>query len=132
MVDVADLPLFEGATISQSNFKGAFLSLMQRHNLSSKATDSILRLIKLTLQKGNNCPSSTYKLDESLKDIGYNYVKHITCCSCQRPLENDVCIDDNCCQHGTYSVGDASSIFYVIQLEQELKRLISGEACNTM
>lgn len=124
---IDDLFLYEGAKISQNNFKGTLLALTQKHNLSSKAVDSILKLIRLTLPEENNCPNSSYTFDKSLGGISYSYVKYVTCWKCQNPLENDLCVNDNCNQRGANGKGQDSSIFYVINLLPQLKSLIKGE-----
>lgn len=124
----ADTPLYDGSTLSAKNFNGMFSALMQKHNLSSQATDSILKLIKLSLPKGNKCPSSGYQFEKSLLDLGYNYTKHITCWRCQHPLrERDICPNNQCCNVGRQGKGEDSSIFYVIDLLPEIERIISGK-----
>ena len=58
----SDSSLCDGSALSKKNFQGLFLALTQKHNLSSQAMDSILKLIKLALPEGNNCPASGYSL----------------------------------------------------------------------
>ena len=48
--------LYAGSSISAKNFNAMFLALKQKHNLSSQAVDSVLRLVKLCLPEGNKCP----------------------------------------------------------------------------
>ena len=127
-----DQLLHEGATISQNNFKGSFLALSQRHNLPSKAVDSILKLIKMSLPEGNKCPTSSYMFDKSLADIGYSYVKYITCWKCQNLLENELCVQADCSKSGSNGNGQDSSTFYVIKLLPELKSLIMGKSMNLL
>ena len=121
-----DNSLCDGSALSTKNFQGMFLALTQKHNLSSQAMDSILKLIKLALPEGNNCPVSGYQFERSLSDLGFSFTKYITCCECQRPLERDVCMNVECRNAGTQAKGDESSTFYVMDLLPEIKRLISG------
>ena len=93
--EAANTPLYDGSSLSAKNFNGMFYALMQKHNLSSQAKDSILKLLRLSLPKGNKCPASGYQFEKSLIDLGYNYRKHITCWKCQHPLrEGDICLNN--------------------------------------
>ena len=122
----SDSSLCDGSALSKKNFQGLFLALTQKHNLSSQAMDSILKLIKLALPEGNNCPASGYQFEKSLSDLGFSYTKYITCCECQCPLEHGICMNVECRNAGTQAKGDESSTFYVMDLLPEMKRLISG------
>lgn len=123
-----DIPLYDGASLTQRNFKGSFLALTQKHNLPSQAVDSILKLVKITLPKGNKCPPSLYQFNKSLSDVGYKYIRYTTCWNCQNVLSNGMtCQNYICQQHGMQSQGNDSSTFYVIDLLPELKRLITGK-----
>lgn len=121
-----DSALCDGSSLSQKNFQGLFLALTQKHNLSSQAMDSILKLIKLALPEGNQCPVSVYQFEKSLSDLGFSLTKYITCCECQHLLEHGVCMNLECRKAGTPAKGDESSTLYVMDLLPEIKRLISG------
>lgn len=121
-----DSALCDGSSLSQKNFQGLFLALTQKHNLSSQAMDIILKLIKLALPEGNECPVSVYQFEKSLSDLGFSHTKYITCCECQHSLEHGVCMNVECRKAGTQAKGDESSSFYVMDLLPEIKRLISG------
>ena len=125
--EATDTPLYDGSTLSAKNFKGMFLALTQKHNLSSQAVDSILKLMKLSLPEGNNCPASGYQFEKSLSDIGYQFRKYVTCWKCQHPLEEEICTNDQCLNAGIQGKGRESSTFYVIDLLPEIERLISGK-----
>ena len=114
--EAANTPLYDGSSLSAKNFNGMFCALIQKHNLSSQAKDSILKLFRLSLPKGNKCPASGYQFEKSLIDLGYNYRKHITCWKCQHPLrEGDICLNDQCANVGTQGKGEESSMFYIIR-----------------
>ena len=104
-----------------------FLALKQKHNVSSQAVDSVLRLIKSCLPEENTCPSSGYQLEKSLQHIGFHFKKHFTCFNCQYPLEDEICLNELCVKAGMQAKGEISSTFYTIDLLPELERLISGE-----
>ena len=119
--------LYGGSSISAKNFNAMFLALKQKHNLSSQAVDSVLRLIKSCLPEENTCPSSGYQLEKSLQHTGFHFKKHVTCFNCQYPLEDEICLNELCVKAGMQAKGEMSSTFYTIDLLPELERLISGE-----
>lgn len=79
----------------------------------------------MSLPEGNRCPTNMF--DKSLEDIGYSYVKYITCLKCQNPLENELCVQDSCSKRGLNAKGEDSSTFCVIKLLPELESLIMGK-----
>ena len=123
-------PLYEGSSLSAKNFKGMFMALTHKHNLSCQAVDSILKLIKMSLPEGNNCPASGYQFEKSLLDLGFKFRKHVTCWKCQHPLEEQICTNDQCINAGIQGKGEESSMFYVIDLLPEIERLISGKVIH--
>lgn len=95
--EAANTPLHDGSSLSAKDFNGMFYALIQKHNRSSQVKDSILKLLRLSLLKGNKCPASGYQFEKSLIDLGYNYRKHITCWKCQHLLrEGDICLNNQC------------------------------------
>lgn len=68
-------PLYDGSSLSAKNSMQCFFAFKPKHNLSSQATDSILKLIKLFLPEGNKCPASGYQFEKSLQELGYQYTK---------------------------------------------------------
>ena len=118
--------LYAGSSISAKNFNAMFLALKQKHNLSSQAVDSVLRLVKLCLPEGNKCPASGYQFEKSLCHLGFQFKKHVTCCKCQHPLEDEICPNDQCTNAGMQAKGEKSSTFYIIDLLPEIERLITG------
>ena len=105
-----------------------FYALIQKHNRSSQVKDSILKLFRLSLLKGNKCPASGYQFEKSLIDLGYNYRKHITCWKCQHRLrEGDICLNNHCANVGTQGKGEESIMFYIIDLLPEIEKVISSK-----
>ena len=124
--EASNTPLYDGSPISAKNFNAMFLALRQKHNLSSQAVDSVLKLVKLCLPEGNKCPSSGYQFEKSLCHLGFHFKKHVTCCKCQHPLEDEICSNDQCANAGLQAKGEKSSTFYIIDLLPEIGRLITG------
>ena len=121
-----DAPLYTGSPVSCDEFNSVFLALQCKHNFPSSATDSILKLFQMTLPTGNKCPPSNYKFEKGLHELCYSYTKNVTCHKCQHILENNLCSNMHCSQFGVIEMGNDSSIFYIIDLVEEIKRFISG------
>ena len=120
--EAANTPLYDGSSLSAKNFNGMFYALIQKHNLSSQAKDSILKLLRLSLPKGNKCPASVYQFEKSLIDLGYNYRKHITCWKCQHSLrEGDICVNNQCANVGTQGKGFVCRMFSPVNIFVHIK-----------
>lgn len=102
-------------------------ALKQKHNLSSQAVDSVLKLIKSCLPGENRWPASSYQFEKSLLQVGFHFRKHVTCWKCQYPLEDEMCPNGQCVNAGIQAKGEMSSTFYIIDLFPEIERLISGK-----
>ena len=121
-----ETPLYSSSQISCDEFNSIFLALQRKHNFSSSATESILKLFQMALPPGNKCPSSNYKFEKGLSALYYSYTKNFTCNKCQNILENSSCSNLLCSQFGDNGLGEDSSIFYIIDLFEEIKTFISG------
>ena len=82
----------------------------------------------MSLPAGNKCPPSSYKFEKGLSaELGYSFTKYSTCFKCQHLLHNTLCLNQQCCKYGNIGMGKDSSIFYIIDLFEEMKTLISGK-----
>ena len=123
----ADPPIYSSASFSVSQFNSIFLTLNERHNLSSQATDNILKFLHLILPQDNRCCSSSYRFEKSLSKLHFSYNKYITCLKCQHPLDYGLCTNNACALYNSNGIAEGSSTFFVISVLKELKELISGE-----
>lgn len=122
-----DTPVYEGASLTVSQFNCAFLALTQKHNLPSQAIENILKFLQLILPQGNKCCSSSYRCEKSLSELHFSYKKYITCHACQTPLDNGICTNSACAVYETNGTGEGSNTFFVISVLKELEQLILGE-----
>ena len=83
-------------------------------------------MLHICLLDGSKLPLSGYLFEwENEKELAYSSTKYITCKSCQTLLTNDLlCENEQSTCNGTS--GDDSSIFYIIDILPELRRLIPG------
>ena len=123
----SEISLYDGAPVSCEEFRSMLLALQQKHNFSSSATNNILKLFQVALPFGNKCPSSNYKLETELNAISYSFKKTTTCKNCQHILDESLCTNRECCLYENDGIGENSSIFYVIDLVEEIKVFVSGE-----
>ena len=117
-----EIPLYNDSPISSDEFRSIFLALQQKHNFSSAATNSILKLFQVSLPPGNKCPRSSYKFEAELSGLSYSYTKTFTCQQCQHVLDNSL----DCSQYEDIGIGENSSVFYIIDLVEEIKVFIIG------
>ena len=87
-----------------------------------------LKMLHMCLPDGSKLPKSSYLFEqENEKELKYNSTKYITCMSCQTLLAEDLLCDNQQCNCYRISAeGENSSVFYIIDILPELKRLISG------
>ena len=124
----SEVALYDGSPVSCDEFRSTLLALQQKHNFSSAATNSILKLFQITLPTGNKCPSSNYKLETEFSELSYSFKKTFTCLKCQHILDEDsLCTNTECCKYENDGLGENSSVFYIINLVEEIKVFISGE-----
>jgi hypothetical protein len=64
------VPLYGDSCISSSAFNVAFLSLVQRHNLTYSSHSDILRLVSIVLPAPNAVPSSSNALIKEFSNFG--------------------------------------------------------------
>jgi hypothetical protein len=121
-----EIPLYNDSPISSDEFRSIFLALQQKHNFSSAATNSILKLFQVSLPPGNKCPRSSYKFEAELSGLSYSYTKTFTCQQCQHVLDNSFCTNMDCSQYEDIGMGENSSVFYIIDLVEEIKVFIIG------
>ncbi|XP_028403532.1 uncharacterized protein LOC114526212 isoform X2 [Dendronephthya gigantea] len=122
------LELFQGSPLSVEEFNAVLLALKQRHNFSNLALDSILKMLRLCLPDSTNLPTSSYIFEKrNERELAYSSTRYVTCMNCQSPLVDDLCRNEKCSLHRMPAKGENSSIFYVIDILPELKRLISGK-----
>jgi hypothetical protein len=92
----SEVPLYDGSPVSCDEFRSTLLALQQKHNFSSAATNSILKLFQITLPTGNKCPSSNYKLETEFRELLYSFKKTFTCLKCQHILDEDSLCTNTC------------------------------------
>ena len=122
----SEVPLYDDAPVSCQEFRNMLLALQQKHNFSSSATNNILKLFQVTLPSGNKCPSSNYKLENEHSVLSYSFKKTTTCKKCQHILDENLCTNTECCLYENDGLGENSSLFYVIDLAEEIKVFVSG------
>ena len=66
-----DTPVYDGASLTVSQFNYAFSALTQKYNLPSQAIENILKFLQLILPQGNKCCSSSYRFEKSRLDLHF-------------------------------------------------------------
>ena len=93
-----------------------------KHQLSSKALDDLIQLLKLHMPKEANIPSSSYTLKKFFKDLFPDLASsvHFYCSNCHQLLttESEVCNNIEC--------GSDTEYFISVPLHQQIKRRLGG------
>ena len=113
-------PLYQGSAISSGDFNTAFLSLVQRHNLTYSSQGDILKLLSIVIPSPSSVPSSAYMLYKKFTNYKDDTVLQHICDNCASPLEPGL----SCKQQGC---ADAShGVFVRIPLSMQLKERFDG------
>ena len=75
-------PLFQESSVKSEDFNTAFLSLVQRHNLTYSSQGDILKLLSIVLPSPSNIPSSAHVLYKKFTNYKDDTVVQHFCDNC--------------------------------------------------
>lgn len=108
-------PLFQNCAINSEDFNTAFLSLVQRHNLTYSSQGDILKLLSIVLPSPSNIPSSVHVLYKSFSNYAEDTVLRHFCDNCTCYLEaGSSCEQEECAKA-------SQGVFVRIPLSMQLK-----------
>lgn len=115
--------LYDGSNLRVKEFFHLFAILGLKHCLSDKAKKSILKLFRLILPEGNNCPS--LHLVEKATDCITAKPKHYTLCSeCHTDLHNNMCTNNTCEKYRAVLKVDEKLCYYVMDVKSHLTKIV--------
>lgn len=120
---MTSIPLFPQSRVTTGDFNLAFMSLIQRHNLTYASQTDILRLLSIVLPSPSNIPSSARMLTN--KFVGYKsdtVIRHFCgCCTC--PLDSG----SSCTKQRCIQAQQQHAVFVQVPLSMQLKERFEGE-----
>ena len=120
-------PLFPQAHVSAEEFEVAFMSLVQRHNLTYASQSDLLRLFSIVLPPPNMVPSSSHVLVGKFINYEKDVVTSYYCGSCLSVMQKDTaCVNSQCSNKGAQR-----AVFVRISLAMQLKERFEGEEILT-
>ena len=116
-------PLFPQAHVSAEGFEIAFMSLVQRHNLTYASQSDLLRLFSIVLPPPNMVPSSSHVLVGKFINYEKDAITSYYCGSCLSVMQNSTpCVNSQCSNKGAQR-----AVFVRISLTMQLKERFEGE-----
>lgn len=121
--NIAEKPLYEGASLSARASSVLIMEFKIRHNLSNECLKDLLKLIKLHCPKPNECISSPYIFKKMFHTKLSIY--HYYCTSCYQTVEKEdsVCPNEMCRAH----LNNSRSYFIEEPILPQLQQLIQSE-----
>ena len=117
------VPLFPHAHVSTEGFEVAFMSLVQRHNLTYASQSDLLKLFSIVLPSPSKVPSSSYVLISKFIDYGKDAVTQHYCGSCMSVLQPGLsCVSSHYPKKG----GIQRAVFVRVSLAMQLKERFEG------
>ena len=117
------VPLFPHAHVSTEGFEVAFMSLVQRYNLTYASQSDLLKLFSIVLPSPSKVPSSSYVLISKFIDYGKDTVTQHYCGSCMSVLQPGLlCVSSHCSKKG----GIERAVFVRVSLAMQLKERFEG------
>ena len=117
-------PLFPQADINTEGFEVAFMSLVQRHNLTYACQSDLLKLFSIALPSPSAVPSSSYMLLTKFIDYGKDTVSRHYCGSCMSALLPGLPCGSSHCSN---EVGTNRGVFVQVSLALQLKERFEGK-----
>ena len=113
-------PLFQESAVKSEDFNTAFLSLVQRHNLTYSSQGDILKLLSIVLPSPSNIPSSAHVLYKKFTNYKDDTVVQHFCDNCTCLLEpGSSCKQQKCAKA-------SCGVFVRIPLSMQLKERFDG------
>lgn len=117
-----DIPLFHEPGIKNNDFNTAFMSLVQRHNLTYSSQSDILKLLSIVLPSPNNVLSSAHVLTNKFVSYKEDTVIHHFCGNCTSPLQPGT----SCERQQCIGAQGPHGIFVRIPLSLQLRERFEG------
>ena len=115
--------LFPQAHISTEEFEVAFISLVQRHNLTYATQSDPLKLFSIVLPFPSKVPSSSYVLISKFIDYRKDTDTQHYCSSCMSVLQPGLsCVSSHCSNKG-----GICAVFVRVSLAMQLKERFQGK-----
>ena len=112
----AEIPLYEGSTLTSAIFK--------KHRTSEAAKEDLLKFLELTLPADSSVATSSYRFNKRHTACLLPYELKELSPKCHQKLENEVCRNSECDQEG---VKVDPIRFYVVPLKPQIQRLLRGK-----
>lgn len=110
-------PLFPQAHVLTEGFEVAFMSLVQRHNLTYVSQSDLLRLFSIVLPPPNMVPPSSHVLIGKFINYKKDAITSYCCGSCLSVIQKDTpCVNSQCSNKGAQR-----AVFVRISLAMQLK-----------
>ena len=117
-------PLFPQANVTTDGFEVAFMSLVQRHNLTYACQSDLLTLFSIVLPSPSMVPSSSHMLISKFINYGKDTVTKRYCGSCLSVLQPGTpCATSQCSNQG----GMPGAVFVRVSLAMQLKERFDGK-----
>ena len=116
------IPLFPQSHISSVDFNIAFMSLVQRHNLTYSSQTDILRLVSMVLPTPNTVPSSSGVLITKFANFNREAIVQHYCGSCTSIIDTG----SSCTRPLCSRVQERHAVFIRIPLTAQLTERFQG------
>ena len=116
------IPLFPQSHISSVDFNIAFMSLVQRHNLTYSSQTDILRLVSMVLPTPNTAPSSSTLLISKFTSFKREAIVQHYCGSCTYPINTG----SSCTRPLCSRVQEPHAVFIRIPVTAQLTERFQG------
>ena len=115
-------PLFPGSIVSSAHFNIAFMSLVQRHNLTYSCETDLLQLLSMVLPSPNKVPSSSSNIIGRFANLKNDGIIQHFCGVCSTPLDSGLlCTRPHCT-----SSQSRPSVFIRIPVAAQLMERFQG------
>ena len=116
------VPLFPESRVTTDEFNVAFMSVLQRHNLTYASQTDILKLLSIVLPAPSHVPSSAQTLTSKFVNYKNEVIVQHFCGSCCGPLQSSVpCLKPECVE-----AHQQRTVFVRIPLSVQLQERFQG------
>ena len=121
-------PLFPQAHVTTEGFDVAFMSFVQRHNLTYASQSDLLKLFSIVLPSPSMVPSSSHVLISKFVNYKKDSVTQHYCGSCLSVLQAGTpCGNSQCSNQGRIQ----GAVFVRVSLTMQLKERFEGRLTTT-